>query len=79
MDARLIPSVYDTAKKVIQLEKLKAEFKRCNDLLQCEYEDDDPKTIWRKKKIIRYVDRIAKNITHIQTELYGQPKMSKEN
>lgn len=75
MDARLIPAVYDAAKKVVQLEKLKAEFKRCNNALQCEFSDEeDPKVMWHKKKMMRYIERIEKNITHIEKELYGEPE-----
>ena len=78
MDARLIPTVFNAAKRVIQLEKLKSEFKRCNEVLQCEYSycEEDPKVMWRKKKLIRYIERITENITHIEKELYGEPERS---
>lgn len=76
MDARLIPTVYDAARKVVQLEKLKDEFKRCNDVLN-EYDpyDEDVKVLWRKKKLVRYIERIAEQITHIEKELYGKPEL----
>ena len=76
MDARLIPTVFDAAKKVVQLQKLKEELKRCNNILECEFSDEeDVKVMWRKKKLIRYVERISEQITHIEKELYGKPEL----
>ena len=77
MDARLIPTVYDAARKVVQLQKLKDEFKRCNEVLNNDYDpyDEDPKVLWRKKKLVRYIERIAEQITHTEKELYGNPEL----
>lgn len=76
MDARLIPIVYDAARKIVQLEKLKEEFKRCNEVFN-EYDpyNKDAMVLWRKKKLIRYIERIAEQITHIEKELYGNPEL----
>ena len=77
MDARLIPTVFDAARKVVQLEKLKAEFKRCDQVLKTEYDlyDEEPKILWHKKKLLRYIERITEQITHIEKELYGKPEL----
>lgn len=62
MDARLIPVVLPTAKKVIQLERFKDELKRVEG---CGEES---------KQLERYKTRLKENITKLEEELKRENK-----
>lgn len=76
MDARLIPLVLPIAKKVHKLEHLKEEFKRVDILLNFKYPeyDDSLDTKIHRKPLIRYLERLAENISKLEKELYHEQR-----
>lgn len=72
MDARLIPLVLPTVKKINKLKQLKEEFKRIDTILNFKYpeEDESEDSKRLRKSMTRYMERLADSIIKLEKELY---------